>query len=448
MSNLRLPEGFKKTYSEILGNDYQIFEDTLFKDRVKHFRINQHRGIEYLPEIEELGIKCEHLHGLSAVYKVTEGAEKLTETIAFQTGGIYIMNPSSVIPPMILTSLTDQTGLFLDVSAAPGGKTVALADLTENKGRIIANEPSKKRLKSLNYNLEKYGCWSTATISLDGRILDRHYENTFDGILLDAPCSNENKIGRNDTVRNGWDDDLVQRMAKLQREIAQSAWECLAAGGTLVYSTCTFSKEENEFVVRFILENNSDAELIDINKDAYSKGITGDTNIDDKVIRVWPHIQDFDGFFIAAIQKTGKDSRKIKNKKFKPYDKFEKFLNIHENNYRICKGDGTSFIEPLLHDGIKGRFDKSGMQLMKHEKDLTSAAVWEFGNFIKDDFKVAITREEADRYMKGFDLPGKAVNGAAAVFYEGIPVGSVKSVGSSLKNKLDRYFLYGKNIEY
>ncbi|MCD8568712.1 MAG: hypothetical protein LRY50_10445 [Geovibrio sp.] len=99
----------------------------------KHIRMNTKRGINYLPEIAEHGIILENDRRFPAVYKVLEGAEKLTSTVSFQTGGFYIQNPSSVFPPDVLCRFLPENPAVMDVSAAPGGKTVALCDMLKKQ---------------------------------------------------------------------------------------------------------------------------------------------------------------------------------------------------------------------------------------------------------------------------------------------------------------------------
>jgi 16S rRNA (cytosine1407-C5)-methyltransferase len=438
---------FIQKFTKILGSGAESFFAAMEQPRGRHLRLNMKRGIDYLPEISEAGIVLEKDPRFPDVYEAVENAGRLTSTISFQTGGCYIQNPSSVFPPDILCRYMPEHPAVLDVSAAPGGKTVALCDRLGNKGVVVANEPSRKRLKSLEFNLEKYGCWSAKTVSFDGRVLHRQFEECFDGILLDAPCSNENKIFRNETVASGWCAGLVERMAKLQREIAASAYLCLKEGGVMVYSTCTFSKEENEDVVKWLLETFPDAELLDISESEATHGISGDDAVDEKVLRVMPHTLPYDGFFIAAICKKGDKANgcRIKRKIDKAFE--EMFHSLPENLH-VSAGAQMAYIETGAQLASRAFFSKSGILLWKRKGELSAQSVWELGANLKGEYRVPTDRNGAEAYLKGFDTAGSSVYHTPVLYYGDIPVGTVKVVDGKFKNKLDRYFLYGKNIEY
>jgi 16S rRNA (cytosine1407-C5)-methyltransferase len=438
---------FLNHFGKLLGAEADSFFECLEPRPSKHIRINTKRGINYLPEIHEHGIVTEKDLRFPAVYKVTEGIDKLTSTISFQTGGFYIQNPSSVFPPDVLCRFLPENPAVLDVSAAPGGKTVALCDMLGNSGVVVANEPSKKRLKSLEFNLEKYGCWSAKTVSLDGRMLDRYLEEAFDGILLDAPCSNENKIFRNETVNASWDLDLVERMAKLQKEILASAFKCLKKGGVLVYSTCTFSIEENEGVIADLLEANDEAELIDISEGETTYGLNGNNYIDERVLRVMPHKLPYDGFFIAAVRKKGDESNGcfVRAKKDKDLGRLFNYL---PPNLSISQGSNMAYLETGCELEARVRLSKSGIFLWKRAGEISAQCAWELGNHLKEEYRAQTDMESALRYLKGFDTDKTSDYHTPVLYYGEIPVGTVKTVDGRFKNKLDRYFLYGKNIEY
>lgn len=438
---------FIENFSRILKDESDAFFDALEQKTSKHIRLNTKREINYIEEIEENNIILKQDERFSSVYKVIAGAENLTSTISFQTGGFYIQNPSSVFPPDILCRFLPKNPSVLDVSAAPGGKTVALCDILNNSGVVVANEPSKKRLKSLEFNLEKYGCWSAKTVSLDGRVLDKYLEESFDGILLDAPCSNENKIFRNETVNSSWEPALVERMSKLQREILEAAFKCLKKGGVLVYSTCTFSVEENEDVISNFLEEHDEAELLDISEGENTFGISGNTFVDEKVLRVMPHKLPYDGFFIAAIKRKGNKSlgSNIKVKKDKTFESF--FYTLPEN-ISVSHGSNIAYIETGCILEARVRLSKSGILLWKRAGEISAQTAWELGKNLKQEYRAETTKENALRYLKGFDTPKTSDYHTPVLYYKDIPVGTVKQVNGEFKNKLDRYFLYGKNIEY
>ncbi|MGE4266963.1 MAG: NOL1/NOP2/sun family putative RNA methylase [Deferribacterales bacterium] len=439
-----LNKDFIAKYTTVFGDDAERFFETLLREKSRHIRLASARKADYLKELNDICIGME-TSVIPYVYKVTENAEKLTDTIGFQTGGFYIMNPSSVFTARVLASLMPDYPYILDVASAPGGKTCAIADILKNRCAIIANEPSPKRLKSLHFNIEKYGSYSVRTVSMDGRSLHKVFDGFFDGILLDAPCSNENKIGRNKTVNAEWTQELTERMAKLQKEIADSAFVSLKEGGVMVYSTCTFAKEENEEVVGHLLES-FDCELIDINKGQYTKGISGDSALDEKVIRFLPHLDEYDGFFIAAIRKKGEPSEGGSFVRFKPDKEINSFFDDFPEFAEVYEKGGSKYLTSRMDRSIN--FKSNGIMLFKREGELTSQAFWQLADCIRDELKSQTDYNNALRYLKGFDIDMPADYHGGAVFYYDIPIGMSKPVQGMLKNKLDRYFLYGKNIEW
>jgi len=355
------------------------------------------------------------------------------------------MNPSSVFTADVFCSLMPEYPYVLDVASAPGGKTCAIADRLNNHCAIIANEPSNKRLRSLQYNLEKYGAYSVRTVSMDGRSLHKCFTGFFDGILLDAPCSNENKIGRNKTVNAEWCQELTERMAKLQKEIAVSAVQSLKEGGIMVYSTCTFSVEENEQVIRHLLDN-CGCELVDINKGQHIKGISGDGEVDEKVIRFLPHMDAYDGFFIAAVRRKGDETSGGHYVSFKGNKDVKTFFTDFPDCAEIYEKGGSFYLTTGMDRSVN--FSKNGIMIFKRPGELTAQAVWQLGSLMNSGDITQIPYDDAMRYMKGFDIEIPSDYHGNLIFYKTLPVGIVKKVQGMLKNKLDRYFLYGKNIEW
>jgi len=436
---------FVEKYSQIIGDQAESFFEALLGLRHKYIRVASSRGADYLSELSDMGIDYTQAEGLPKVYRINSGEDKLTSTVGFQTGGFYIMNPSSVFAADTLCKLMPDYPYILDVASAPGGKTCAIADLLGNRCAIIANEPSGKRMKSLQFNIEKQGAYSVRTIGKDGRNLHKTFDSFFDGVLLDAPCSNENKIGRNKTVNSEWCQDLVDRMAKLQKEIAASAFETLKPGGVMVYSTCTFSIEENEDVAKFLLDN-FDCELVDINCGNHTGGLSGNDEIDKCVVRYMPHTDIYDGFFICAVRRKGDESTGGYFSKAK-YDKHtEGYFDTFPEYVEIYEKGGSFYLTTQMDRSIN--FSKNGILFAKRAGELSSQAFWQLSSLMTKDKGVNISAEDAHKYLKGFDIENTYDYHGKALYYNGLPVGITKPVGVTLKNKLDRYFLYGKNIEW
>ena len=182
----------------------------------------------------------------------------LTESAAYANGRLYIQNPSSMVPPLLLDSQPDEW--ILDLAAAPGSKTIQIAEMMGNEGRISAVESVRGRFFRLRDNLKKHGVRNVQTYLKDGARVWRQCPEQFDRVLLDAPCSSEGKF-RADAPKTWayWSEKKIAEMNRKQRKLLYSAVRCLKPGGVLVYSTCTFAPEENEEVVDRALVQFGDA---------------------------------------------------------------------------------------------------------------------------------------------------------------------------------------------
>ena len=454
---------FKNYYKNILKDRYDEFEANLLTDKKKTFRVNSSRNINYIDnELTDL-FKLSTYENHDNIFVVEDQLTdtNLSETISHITGGIYIMNVSSILTAKIVAKLIPENvkdnPLILDISAAPGGKTSAISDYIGRKGMIIANEISHSRLKSLHFNLERNGCYNVLTTSLDGRILNKFMDSSIDVILLDAPCSNENKFFRDKTVQALWSEQSIDKMAKLQKELITSAYKCLKEGGVLIYSTCTMNINENEGIIKYLLSIEETAELIDINDIDQSSdyGLLGDSHIDKCVARIMPSAS-VDAFFIAAIRKKGElDTVDIIDSCEKKSDTQIKFFDDYFKdgfieNISITEADNRGYIKPKDIDKNyefinKLKFSRRGLnlyRLAKTELYLQSQSLWEFGRLVNKERISNIDYNDAKQFLKGFDLQTSNNYNGNCMFYNGIPIGTTKLLGNIAKNKLDRYFLY------
>lgn len=177
-------------------------------------------------------------------------------------GAFFIQNAASWLPVIALSPMPDDK--ILDVCAAPGGKTSHIAALTHNQAVIWANDNSRTRLAKLQANMDRLKARIDRYTLFDATQLSRKLEgNTFDKILLDAPCSGEGLMNlTNDKDFTTWSVAHIKRLQQLQKRILVQAWHLLKPGGILVYSTCTMAPEENEAVVDYLLRTHTDAVVV------------------------------------------------------------------------------------------------------------------------------------------------------------------------------------------
>ena len=238
-------------------------------------------------------------------YTIASGYEALRDSALVTEGKIYIQNPSSWLPVIALDPKRGDR--ILDICAAPGGKTSHIAALQENSGEIIANDNSRARLLRLQANLTRLGTNAECTL-YDATRLTKYIEpESFDKILLDAPCSGEGLINLdNPKSLDTWSVAHIRRLSELQKKLITQAWQLLKPGGTLVYSTCTMAPEENETVIDYLLRRYEDARTIELPFEL-SKPVTAwnDRQYNaqiQKAARVFPE-NGYEAFFVCTAQK-------------------------------------------------------------------------------------------------------------------------------------------------
>ena len=235
---------------------------------------------------------------LPDAFQVEELPEKgLGNTIDYATGWMHTQSLSSMLPPFILNPKPGEQ--VLDICAAPGSKTTQCAALMKNKGVILANDKNKGRISALANNLERLGVINTTTMNQDGaRFTSPH---KFSKILVDAPCSG---LGSNEKAHEWWDEKYSRNISALQSAILRAAFAHLEEGGTLIYSTCTYSPNENELPLSRLLEKHPNAKLEQVEIPNSEPGLS-DFGIEfKKAARIYPHKFQSEGFFLAKIRRS------------------------------------------------------------------------------------------------------------------------------------------------
>ena len=288
----------KEDFIELIKKDYSNYEEIiegLSKRRKTTFRLNRIKTTN--EKIDDFlntnNIKYTNPRFFKDAYIIEENID-LSELSIYKEGKIYLQSLSSQIPPLFLD--LENSLDILDMCAAPGGKTLEIASLTNNQKFIMACESNKIRSERLKHNINEQGAKVNVSV-MDARKLDDFFR--FDTILLDAPCSGSGTLNINsDKDLKYFSTDLVKNSAKTQKELLKKALNILKPGHSLVYSTCSILKEENENVLNSVLNNNFVIEKIKLDIDASN---FLESKIDG-VITVKPS-EFYEGFFIAKIKK-------------------------------------------------------------------------------------------------------------------------------------------------
>ncbi|EPZ42282.1 methyltransferase RsmF C-terminal domain-like protein [Alicyclobacillus acidoterrestris] len=234
----------------------------------------------------------------------------LGRTVYHEVGAFYIQEPSAMA---IARALDPQPGeRILDLCAAPGGKTTAIARLQKELGQLVANEIHPARVRILAENLERMGTAAAVTNASPAE-LGAAWPDAFDAILVDAPCSGEGMFRKDPSALAQWSDDAPTRCAARQQDILTSAVSMLRPGGRLIYSTCTFNPMENEQIVAWLEDTfgMSVEELPDLPH--WSPGRPDFADGRDSLLRtrrLWPHRARGEGHFVARLRKPEGDTRR------------------------------------------------------------------------------------------------------------------------------------------
>lgn len=236
----------------------------------------------------------------------------------YYAGLYYLQEPSAMTPASRLVSQPGDR--VLDLCAAPGGKATELGARLHGKGVLVANDISASRAKALLKNVEVFGIRNSFIVNEVPAKLAENFPEFFDKILVDAPCSGEGMFRKDPAVAKVWDGNKPYECAKQQKEIITRAAQMLAPGGDLLYSTCTFSPEENEQVIQFLLDSREDMEIREIkpfegfapgrpdvayegwNSEESENRKMGSADLK-KCVRIWPHKMAGEGHFLALLHK-------------------------------------------------------------------------------------------------------------------------------------------------
>ncbi len=273
-------------------------------DRNTTLRVNTLKSdiYEIMNILKENAIKFDRVSWFNDALVIKNASEKVLQKLdIYEEGKIYLQSLSSMVPPIVLNPVPNEK--ILDLTAAPGSKTTQIVAMMENKGYVLANELDALRCERLKFNVQKQGAEIVEINNGRGEVIGKKYEEYFDKILLDAPCSGEGRFLANDpkTYRS-WSLKTVKELSKLQKKLLRSAYQAVKKNGEIVYSTCTLNKAENEDVLKWAIEE-LNIKILDINLNIKNSVPISDENKEvQKAIRILPS-KETEGFFIAKLKK-------------------------------------------------------------------------------------------------------------------------------------------------
>lgn len=418
---MNLPEAFQRRMQEELNGEFSSYLATYDAPAYKGIRVNALKigKEEFLSRAPfPVGERIEWEE--NGFY--TEGV-KVGRYVEHFAGLYYSQEPSAMSAAPLLDVRPGER--VLDLCSAPGGKGTKLCEETKGRGVVVLNEYVSARAKILLQNVERMGISNAVVLNETPENLAKRFPAYFDKILVDAPCSGEGMFKKNEeeAIEN-WSEENVALCANRQRNILEQAHLMLKGGGKIVYSTCTFAREEDEEQIRSFLSRHGEYVLIEEKK-------------------FYPHRVKGEGHYTALLQKTEGEQNGQKPSKIglsaadeKAYRAFEReFLTLPQKN--LFRAKDTIYALPedmfdfkglnLLRAGVRvaeivnGRIQPAHALAMSVKKENCR-------NF------VSLNREEAEKYLRGETLPSRNPNGWCVVGFEKFPLGIGKISGGVVKN--------------
>lgn len=448
----KLPEAFAERMKKLLGAEFDQFTETLEGEAPVSIRINTRKKLPGL--FEEL--KGEGVKWHSEAFFLKE-RPVFTLDPAFHTGAYYVQEASSMFLKEALKQTVDFSKPLkvLDLCAAPGGKTTLTTDLMNDESLLVANEVIKSRVSILKENLLKWGFTNVIVSNHDAEEF-ADLEGFFDLVLVDAPCSGEGLFRKDKNASSHWSEEAVATCSARQKRILQAAAMAVAPDGVLIYSTCTYNPEENHQNVQWLIKN-QDFEVLPLDTSAFPEIESREPGY-----QFYPHRVRGEGFYIAALQKTGGDTdyttAKIRLNRLpkKQIEELSGWLERPEHfEFFLKKDDGIVAIPRNLTADfgsvLKGLYKRSsGFEIGTFKKtnfipSHTLALSTEISSQVP---KIETSREEALLFLKKetFEV-GQAENGWHLVTHQGLGLGWVKVIGNRVNNYLPKEWRIRMDIE-
>ena len=426
---MKFPSDFIEKYKDLLGAEAEEFFTSFDQEAVSAYRINplKKQQKDYPDPIP--GTPWGHYGKISG--KSSDHA----------TGLVYSQEPAAQMVAQV--AAPSKGSRVLDLAAAPGGKSTHLLSYLDNTGLLVSNEINFKRSKVLVENIERFGAKNVVVTNTSADKLAKVFKNYFDMIVFDGPCSGEGMFRKDPDAIQYWHKDYPSELAQLQKDILADGLKMLAPGGQLVYSTCTWSPEENEGVVAWILENYPDLELVAIPKlNGMSDGIDFP-----ETARMYPHHFKGEGQFVAKFQdkrmpeqsciKEGKTNLNKEQKQL--WDDFvKKHIKLPLDGLLQVFGDNLYLLPRGLPDLSKVKIARNGLHLGIFKKKRFEPS-FALGIALTSDEVVSsieLTQEQFAQYASGnvVTLDQTLENGWYQLLVDGNGFGFAKVIGNTLKN--------------
>ncbi len=438
---LDLPKEFLSRMENMLGDGYDGFIKSYAKESLRSLRINT---------LKTDGEAVKKAFSLTPVDWRKDGyyydeEQRPGKSVMHEFGAFYIQEASAMA---VVENLDVKEGdIVLDLCAAPGGKSTQIACALNSTGLLISNEIISSRAKILSQNVERCGVRNCVVINESPKTLSQRFCGIFDKILVDAPCSGEGMFRKNPSAIEEWSIDNVRLCKERQLDILDDAVKMLKSGGRIVYSTCTFSKQENEEVIDEFLSKYPQFEVAPA-KYQFCNGFAIDGGLHNDSLaltqRIFPHEFNGEGHFFAVLQDVSEECKikysvqrtKISQSQIKIFNDWQKENLNTEFVANLAFGNSLYSIPDCVPSLDKLKVERAGLHL---------------GSIIKDRFEpshslalalkpqqakrtIQLNEKDALKFIGGEALPFDGEKGWTLAVYEGLTAGWCKCDGNYAKN--------------
>lgn len=466
-----LPQLFQERMNRMLKDEYPAFLDSYEKERYQALRVNALKA-----ERDDIFIKSPfHLKEISWENNgfYYEKEDYPGKHPYHEAGVYYIQEPSAMAPAAYLGAKPGEK--VLDLCAAPGGKSTQIAAAMGGEGLLVSNEIHPARAKILSENIERMGIMNALVTNESPQTLAKFFIQFFDRIMVDAPCSGEGMFRKNENACEEWSLENVALCAKRQLEILECAADMLRPGGRMVYSTCTFSPEENEGTISRFLHRHPEFHVVPVKRyegmtagrpewipegtDGTAVSGEGRNNsaseqIQNEIrdtIRLFPHRIRGEGHFVAVLEKEGVVSenyrgycsggiqKTITGNEGKEFERElseilsiklpQRMIRFGEQLYLVPEDmpsiQGLHVLRPGLHLGTikKNRLEPAHALALAMKKKQ-----------VKHSFDLKSEGPEIRAYLSGQTFPAEGEKGWYLITVDGYSIGWGKLAGAVMKN--------------
>lgn len=454
---MSLPTAFEEKMKRLIGDEYSEYLKCFDEPRYYGLRVNTAKiSTEDFLKIAPWPLEpVPWIH--NGFYYDGENCHPARHPYYF-AGLYYLQEPSAMTPADRLPILPGDR--VLDVCAAPGGKATELGARLNGTGILAANDLSSSRAKGLLKNIELMGIGNVLILSEEPGKLIPYFREYFDKILIDAPCSGEGMFRKDKKMIRAWEEHGPEYFSKIQKSIITQAAEMLKPGGMMLYSTCTFSPEENEQTIEYLLETHPEFDLCEMEGyEGFSSGMPETTASRDerlsRTVRIFPYRMKGEGHYLALLKKGGdevthtcdalRSASPRKNILPGELDDFLRDIKREFDPSRIdIRGDKVYYMPEDLPALNGVRFIRTGLLMGELKKKRFEPSQALAMNLKKEEYARTIDLSAEDerviRYLKGEtldveDLVSSKEKGWYLVCVDGYPLGFGKLARQMLKNK-------------